>query len=186
MNPLPFDEINKFKETLSTHFENGKVRSERDRADIIDEMLDLFLLAAANGSAFANESLGTDYNIGMKTAVDIIDREVAGKTWRQRVNEYFDNGGTEADIVRIAETEAHRDSNEAGYVTASKVGATKKVWHCMMLPTSRDQHIALDGVSSPIDGYFYTYTGARTMFPGEFGDPENDVNCLCWLSYEKG
>lgn len=185
MNPLPFDEINKFKETLSTHFENGKVRSERDRADIIDEMLDLFLLAAANGSAFANESLGTDYNIGMKTAVDIIDREVAGKTWRQRVNEYFDNGGTEADIVRIAETEAHRDSNEAGYVTASKVGATTKVWHCSMLPTSRDSHIYLNGTEAPIDGEFYSINGGSTQFPGEWGIAEEDVNCLCWLTFKK-
>ena len=183
-SPLPFDEINQFKETLPTHFENGKVRSERDRADIIDEMLDLFLLAAARGSAFANESLGTEYSIGMKTAVDIIDREVAGKTWRQRVDEYFDNGGTEADIMRIAETEAHRDSNEAGYITATKAGATTKVWHCSMLPTSRDSHIYLNGVTAPIDGEFYSINGGSTKFPGEWGIAEEDCGCLCWLTYK--
>ena len=128
MNPLPFDELNIFKTKLSAHYENGVLRSKQEEEDIIDEMLDLFLLAAARGSASANEDLGTDVHIGMKTAVDIIDREVAGKTWRERAREYFDNGGTEADILRIAETESHRDANEAGFVTAEKAGAMKKRW----------------------------------------------------------
>lgn len=186
MTILPFDELNKFRDTLAVHFDTeGKIRSKRDEEDIIDEMLDLFLLSAALGSASANEDLGTDYHIGTKTATDIIDREVAGKTWRERVQEYFENGGTAADIMRIAETESHRDANEAAYVTATEAGATTKTWHCMMLPTSRDQHIWLDGVSSPIDGYFYTYTGAKAKFPGEFGEPENDVNCLCFCTFSK-
>lgn len=185
MNPLPFDELNKFKESLSTHFENGVIRSEQDKEDIIDELLDLFLLAAARGQEQANESLSSDIHLGTKTAVDIIDREVAGKTWRDRVNEYFENGGTEADIARIAETESHRDTNEAAYVTATKAGATKKVWHCMMLPTSRDTHIYLNGVEAPIDGEFYSFNGGSTKFPGEWGIAEEDVNCLCWLTFEK-
>ena len=186
MNPLPFDEINQFRDTLHIHFDaDGKLQSKKDEEDIIDEMLDLFLLAAARGSAVANASLGADVHIGTKTAVDIIDREIAGKTWRERVREYFDNGGTEADIMRIAETEAHRDANEAGYVTATEAGATTKVWHCMMLPTSRDSHIYLNGVSAPMDGYFYSINGGSTQFPGEWGIADEDVNCLCWLSYTK-
>ena len=184
MNPLPFDELNAFKDTLPIHFENGKIRSAQDKEDIIDEMLDLFLLATANGSAAANEDLGTDYHIGTKTATDIIDRDIAGKTWRERVQEYFENGGTEADITRIAETEAHRDSNEAAFITAKQAGATKKVWHCLMLPTSRDSHIYLDGVSAPIDGLFYSINGGATQFPSEWGIPEEDCGCLCWLTYE--
>lgn len=184
MNPLPFDELNIFKTKLSAHYENGVLRSKQEEEDIIDEMLDLFLLAAARGSASANEDLGTDVHIGMKTAVDIIDREVAGKTWRERAREYFDNGGTEADILRIAETESHRDANEAGFVTAEKAGAKKKRWHCMMLPTSRDSHIYLDNVTAPMDGYFYSINGGETKFPGEWGIPEEDCGCLCWLTFE--
>ena len=186
MTLLPFDELNRFKDTLPIHFDaDGKIRSKQDEEDIIDEMLDLFLLSAALGSASVNEDLGTDYHIGTKTAVDIIDREIAGKTWRERVQEYFDNGGTMADIVRIAETEAHRDANESAYVTATKVGATTKTWHCMMLPTSRDSHIYLNGVTAPIDGEFYSINGGSTQFPGEWGIAEEDVNCLCWLTYTK-
>ena len=129
--------------------------------------------------------LGTDYHIGTKTATDIIDRDIAGKTWRERVQEYFENGGTEADITRIAETEAHRDSNEAAFITAKQAGATKKVWHCLMLPTSRDSHIYLDGVSAPIDGLFYSINGGATQFPSEWGIPEEDINCYCFLTYSK-
>ena len=106
MNPLPFDELNIFKTKLSTHYENGVLRSKQEEEDIIDEMLDLFLLAAARGSASANEDLGTDYHIGTKTAADIVEREVAGKTWRERVREYFDNGGTvEANLTGSGDIE---------------------------------------------------------------------------------
>ena len=185
MNPLPFDELNIFKEKLSAHYENGVLRSKQEEEDIIDEMLDLFLLAAARGSASANEDLGTEVHIGTKTAVDIVDREVAGKTWRERVREYFDNGGTEADIMRIAETESHRDANEAGFVTAAKAGAKTKRWHCMMLPTSRDSHIYLNGVTAPMDGYFYSINGGETKFPGEWGIPAEDCNCYCYCTFEK-
>lgn len=184
MNLLPLDEINRFRETLSVHFDSeGKLRSKQDEEDIIDEMLDLFLLSAALGSQSANDDLGTDYHIGTKTAVDIIDREVAGKTWSERVREYFDNGGTAADIMRIAETEAHRDANESAFVTAEAVGAKTKTWHCMMLPTSRDSHIYLSGTKAPMDGYFYSINGGSTKFPGEWGIADEDCGCLCWITY---
>jgi hypothetical protein len=54
----------------------------------------------------------------------------------------------------------------------------------MMLSTSRDTHIYLNGVSAPIDGEFYSFKGGSTQFPGEWGIAEEDVNCLCWLTFE--
>lgn len=183
-SPLPFDELNALKEKLESRFVDGRLTSD-GREDVIDELLDLFLLAVANGSASANDNLGTDIHLGTKTAVDIVDREIADKTWRDRVNDYFDNGGTVGDIIRIAETETNRDTNEGGYVTATKAGAKEKTWHCSMLPTSRDSHIYLDGVSAPIDGEFFSINGGSTQYPCEWGIPEEDVNCLCWLTYSK-
>lgn len=183
-SPLPFDELNALKERLESRFVDGRLTSD-GREDVIDELLDLFLLAVANGSASANDNLGTDIHLGTKTAVDIVDREIADKTWRDRVNDYFDNGGTVGDIIRIAETETNRDTNEGGYVTATKAGAKEKTWHCSMLPTSRDSHIYLDGVSAPIDGEFFSINGGSTQYPCEWGIPEEDVNCLCWLTYSK-
>ena len=180
---LPFDELNRLEVTLPQHFENGKIRSKKDCEDIIDELLDLFLLAYANGVTDSNMTLGADIQPSLDDVMDTIDKKVAGKTWRERVEDYFENGGTEADIMRIAETEAHRDSNEAAFKTAKEAGATEKIWHCMMLPTSRDTHIYLDGVSAPIDGEFYSFKGGSTQFPGQWGIAEEDVNCLCWLTY---
>lgn len=185
MSIMPFDELNLFKAKLSAHFENGAIRSKQDEEDIIDELLDLFLLACANGVEQTNADLGGDYRPGIKRVTDIVDREVAGKTWRQRVADYFANGCTEADIIRIAETETHRDSNEAAYITAQANKATKKTWHCLMLPTSRDSHIWLNGVSVPLDGYFYSINGGKTQFPGEWGIAEEDCNCYCYLTYSK-
>ena len=185
-NPLPFDELNTLDVAITRHFgEDGKIRSEEDCEDIIDEMLDLFLLATANGVEQTNADLDGDFHPGMSEVDAIINREVAGKTWKARVYEYYENGGTKADIMRIAETETHRDSNEAAYITAKANGATSKVWHCMLLPTSRDTHIYLDGVTAPIDGEFYSFKGGSTKFPGEWGIAEEDCNCLCWLTYTK-
>lgn len=185
MTVLPFDELNKLEESIGIHFEDGKIRSKQDCEDIIDEMLDLFLLAYANGQEQTNADLSSNVTSDLDDVMDTIDKKIEGKTWRDRVWQHFEEGGTQADIARIIETEAHRDSNEAAYKTATKAGAKTKTWHCMMLESSRDQHIFLDGVIAPIDGYFYTYTGAKAKFPGEFGEAENDCNCLCWVSYSK-
>lgn len=185
MDLMPFDELNRVIDGLSIHFENGKIRSKADEEDIIDELLDLFLLSFANGSEVVNSDLGTDISIPYETVIDTVDKKIAGETWRERVQHYFENGGTQADIARIAETETHRNANAAAYLTAKKAGAKKKVWHCMMLPTSRDTHVYLDGVSAPIDGEFYSFKGGSTQFPGQWGIAEEDVNCLCWLSFSK-
>ena len=182
---MPFDELNTFKEQLVYHFdEAGHIRSKQDEEDIIDELLDLFLLSYANGVESINQEFGTDIMPPVDVVMSTIDRRIADKTWRERVNDYYQNGGTIGDIIRIAETEAHRDGNEAAFEAAKSAGATTKIWHCMMLPTSRDTHIYLDGVSAPMDGEFYSYMGGSTQFPGQWGIAEEDCNCLCWLTYE--
>ena len=181
---MPFDEINQFKQTLSYHFdENGRIRSREDCEDIIDEMFELFLLSYANGSESVALGLDSSYTPDLETVESTVYAEIAGKTWVDRVWEYFDKGGDEADINRIVDTESHRDSNAGAYNTAKALGATEKVWHCMMLDTSRDTHVYLDGVTAPIDGVFYTFKGNSTRYPGEFGVAEEDCNCLCWLTY---
>ena len=185
MNPMPFDELNALKATLPQHFENGKIRSEQDYEDILDEMLDLFLLAYASGVAATNVDMNADYQPDIDTVMDTVDKEVAGETWRDRMAKIYENGGTEADVARIIETETHRDSNEAAFVTARANGATEKTWHCLMLPTSRDSHVFLNGVTVPIDGEFYSINGGTTQFPGEWGIADEDCGCLCFLTYSK-
>jgi len=182
---LPFDELNRFDTEIRERFGKNTLqkRDKREEEDIIDELLDLFLLAYAMGNSVTNENLSSDYAPSVDEVMKVVDAEVAGKTWRERVEDYFANGGTGEDLARIADTETHRIANQAAYETAKKAGATEKTWHCMMLPTSRDTHIYLDGVTAPIDGEFYSFKGGATQFPGQWGIAEEDVNCLCWLSF---
>lgn len=184
MDLMPFDELNAFKTQLPKHFDaEGHIKSKQDCEDIIDELFELFLLAYAQGAEAANINLSSSYVPSLDDVLSVIDAKVAKKTWRERVQEYFDTGGTIADIERIADTEVHRDSNAGAFETAKAAGATEKVWHCMMLPTSRDTHTYLDGVVAPIDGEFYSFMGGSTQYPGQWGIAEEDVNCLCWLTY---
>ena len=184
MDLMPFDELNKVKAALSQFFEDGRIRSREDLDSLLDMLEDLFLLAYANGTAATNLSLSSNYEPTLQEVLDVVDRKIVGKTWRDRVREYFDNGGTIADIERVIDTETHRDANAGAYETAKAAGATEKVWHCMMLPTSRDTHIYLDGVTAPIDGEFYSFMGGSTKYPGEWGIAEEDCGCLCWLTYQ--
>lgn len=184
MTILPIDEINALEDRLKPHFTDedgkpGRIKSRQDAEDIIDELLDLFLLSYAMGV----DSVGVEQP-PIETVNDTLYKRIDGKTWEERVWDYYEGGGTLYDIARIASTEAHRDANAAAYDAARAAGKTTKVWHCMMLDTSRDDHIWLDGVSAPLDGYFYAPGGERTLYPGEWGIPEQDCNCLCWLTYE--
>lgn len=185
MSILPFDELNLFNSEIRERFGNEPLqkRDKSEEDDIIDELLDLFLLAYAMGNSVTNDNLSSDYAPSVDDVMKVVDAKVAGKTWRERVKDYFANGGTGEDIARIATTETHRIANQAAYETAKEAGATEKTWHCMMLPTSRDTHIYLDGVTAPIDGEFYSFKGGSTQFPGQWGIAEEDVNCLCWLSF---
>lgn len=228
---LPFDELNRFNEDIRARFGDARLEDRREEEeDIIDELLDLFLLAYAMGNSVTNDNLSSDYAPSVDEVMKVVDAKVAGKTWRERVEEYFtkasngeipvskptgttstattqpprasgesseQRGQTGAEepatpsggislqeaITRIAETEMHRIANQSAYETAKASGATEKTWHCMMLPTSRDTHIYLDGVTAPIDGEFYSFKGGSTQFPGQWGIAEEDVNCLCWLTF---
>ena len=185
MDVMPFDELNRFKTVLPQFFdETGtRIKSKQDYDSLLDMLEDLFFLAYANGVESSNLSLSSNIEPTLEEMLDVVDKRIDGKTWRERVRDYYENGGTIADIARIAETETHRDSNAGAYETARAAGATTKTWHCMMLDTSRDTHIYLDGVNAPIDGEFYSFKGGSTMYPGEWGIAEEDCNCLCWLTY---
>ncbi len=182
---MPFDELNSFRASLPQFFEDGRIKSEEDLDSLLDMMEDLFLLAYANGVEGTNEALSSNIYPSLDDVMRVVDKKVEGKTWRERVKDYYANGGTEADIVRIAETEAHRDSNEAAYNTARAAGATSKTWRTMEDDRVRDTHFWLDGVSAPIDGEFYNYKGESTQFPGQWGIAEEDCGCRCWVTYEK-
>lgn len=185
---LPFDELNNFIDRLKARFPDGKLppqnEAKEEEEDIIDEMLDLFLLAYAMGNNVTNANLSSEWTPSLDEAMEVVDERISGKTWRERTEDYFANGGSVDDLIRIAETETHRDANESALNTARRAGAKTKTWITMADEKVRDPHQYLDGVTIGIDDEFITYDGGHAKAPGLFGIPELDINCRCILTFK--
>ena len=181
---LPFDELNSVADNIRAKIAktDGKLVKE-DEEDIIDELLDLFLLAYATGNGVTNDNLSSSWKPTVDEVMDTVDAKVAGKTWEERVREYAENGGTADDIVRIAETETHRIANEAALNTARKAGATSKTWSTMLDDRVRETHDYLEGMTVGIDDDFYTYDGDHAPAPSLFTLAQNNVSCRCELIF---
>jgi len=181
------DELNRFTLNLRIAFPDGNLPSKREDPeayeDILDEMFDLFLLAYATGNNVTNMKLDFNWNPTEDDASRTVNKRIAGKTWRDRVDEHFTDGGTVDDLIRIAETETHRDANTAALDTAKKAGATKKTWATMLDDRVREQHEWLEGVTVGIDDDFYSIDGDHAPAPGLFELAQNNVNCRCELVF---
>lgn len=184
MDLMPFDELNRLEAALPEYM-NRETKTKEDLDSLLDMLEDLFLLAYADGVQSANLSLGTDISADLSDVKNTVDKEVAGETWRERVEDYYSNGGSVADIVRIAETETHRDYNEAALNTAKRAGAKSKMWVTMLDDRVRETHDYLESMTVPIDSRFYTYDGDSAQAPGGFGLAENNVNCRCTLVFSR-
>jgi DNA-binding ferritin-like protein (Dps family) len=181
---LPMDELNRLDEEIRQRFGDAQLTDRREEEeDIIDELLDLFLLAYAMGNSVTNDNLSSNYSPFVDDVMKVVDAKVAGKTWRERVEDYFANGGTGADIARIADTEMHRIANTAAFDTAKRAGATKKTWVTMLDNRVREEHQYLEGQTIDIDDEFYTYDGDHAAAPGLFELASNNVNCRCELLF---
>lgn len=182
---LPFDELNAFNDQIRAQFAQGVRLSKQDNyEDILDELLDLFLLSYARANEVTNAKLSSDWIPSIQDVMETVNEKVAGKTWEERIKEWFDNGGTGDDIIRIAETESHRIANRSALDTAKKAGATKKTWLTMMDDKVRETHDYLLGVTVGIDDEFITFDGDRAQAPSMFSLPENNINCRCELEFE--
>ena len=184
MSILPFDELNRFNESIRAQFDGIRLEEKpEEEEDIIDELLDLFLLAYAMGNEVTNDNLSSDWMPPVDEVMKVVDAKVAGKTWRERVKDYFANGGTGEDIARIADTEMHRIANTAALDTAKQAGAKSKTWVTMLDERVRSTHDYLEGETVGIDDDFYTYDGDHAPAPGLFELAENNVNCRCELLF---
>lgn len=181
---LPLDELNKLSDGIRQRYGKDPLpQSREEKEDIIDELLDLFLLAYAQGNEVTNANLSSDWMPLVDEVMRVVDKSIAGKTWRERVEEYFRNGGTVDDIVRIAETESHRIANTSALDTARHGGATKKTWVTMLDDRVRETHDYLEGMTVGIDDDFYTYDGDHAPAPSLFQLASNNVNCRCELIF---
>lgn len=183
MTLFPFDELNILKSQFEAAEQDPEGKKQR-KGYYIDEVTDLFVLAYIYGTDELNKELGTDIQPDTQEMRAVIEERFDGKNYIDRLNDYFENGTT-YDIERVLYTDAHRIYNAAKFTGAKKAGAKFKTWNCSMLPTSRDTHIYLDGTTIPIDAEFYSYKGGKTLYPSQWGIPEEDCNCLCWLTFDK-
>ena len=185
---LPFDQLNKLSAELRETFAVGMQKKERE--DIMDSVLDILIIAYVFGNEAANTMLETDKPIDRHELEFAVTKEVAGETWVDRVSKYIEEG-TADDIIRVAETDAHRIYNEAIYNVGASVQEEEiangveqpiyKTWETMRDDRVRDTHDVLEGTKIPFNQKFYTYSGASAFRPGEFGVPEEDIGCRCRL-----
>ena len=155
----------------------------------VGEFIGLLLISAyLSGRAAAEDYL--DYKLDTPLDIDALDgslnKVIAGKTYKERIDEYVENEGTVDEIVRVAETEFHRmyndgvidGANEIGYQTGEMI---TKTWVTAGDEKVRETHSYLEGMTIALNEMFYTFDGDSAYAPGGFSKAENDVNCRCVL-----
>lgn len=182
MRILPLDELNNLKAKYQSKGIDTPI-TDFAFTDIVDDLVDLFLLAVANGTISINGQFGTDYRPTAEQIERMIYEKIDGVTWKDRLITWYENGGTAADIIRIAETESHRIGNETAYEAAKAVGATRKTWLTMLDDRVRDTHEYLESTTVGISDDFYTFDNDHAPFPGAFGKAENNISCRCEVKY---
>lgn len=192
---LPVDELNRFRSEISEIVR--WVREEAERYDSIDFLIDLL---ASTVIPLVEEQLGSEYDLAFDESLDgwvhidpdesaravAVWGEVGGKTFAQRVEEYAagDLEHFASKVETLLETDGHRVRSE-GRLDAGEtlmgVGLTVgKTWRGVLDEKERDAHVALEGVTLPLDGLF-EINGYKALAPGLFNVPELDCNCRCEL-----
>ena len=183
MTLFPFDELNILKSEIEAAKSDPEEMKKR-RDYYIDEVTDLFVLAYVYGTAEVGNELNDKIQPDMEQMREAISVKFDGKDYIDRLNDYID-GGTAYDIDRVIDTDTHRIYNAAKFNGAKKLGATDKTWRTQLDPLVRDSHDYLEGVTVPIDAEFYTFNGNHTLYPSQFGVPEEDIGCRCWVEFSK-
>jgi SPP1 gp7 family putative phage head morphogenesis protein len=79
----------------------------------------------------------------------------------------------------IAQTEIPRASNFASKESYRQLGVEKKEWQATEDDVTRDTHAEMNGQVVEINEMFVSPSGAQADYPGDFGVPEEDINCRC-------
>lgn len=181
-----WDELHILREDASRFIQESRVqRPTRKQVERFCDYLEFILcLIYAYGWADAEEIIGkVPFRDGLDT--DAVNLEIKGETFRDRVEEQVDEL-SEDGLIRIIDTESHRDYNTGVYDAAKESGRTdiRKKWNTMMDWKVRETHDYLEGAIVGIDDRFYTFDGDSALAPGGFALPENNINCRCWLTLE--
>ncbi len=112
---------------------------------------------------------------------------VNGDTYPQisrRIKEQLEGDAGKA--IRIVRTESTRIYNEAQFDSISHAEeqgmVMTKTWSSALDDRTRESHAMLDGVTIPVDEPF-VIDGDEGMFPGDFSEARNVINCRCAVEY---
>ena len=206
----PFDQLTVLRSELDDTFRAGAEERKRRKPYIIDEILEMLIMAYMFGNEAANTMLyGSDVvdqivpeQDGPNRVIDIdtddmnraVFRVIADKTWEQRVSEYLDDeNGTVDDIIRVVDTDMNRIYNDSILNVGERAEdeepedgevvkpTVMKTWQTMLDDRVRMGHEVLEGVTIPVDKRFWTIGGDSARYPGDFTSPELNIGCRCRL-----
>ena len=167
---LPLDELHNLETALR--------EVPLTREEIEDAVLDVMLIGWMNGLDYASGILG-DTRVNAEDLRDALNHKIDDKTYLDRLREHIDANDLDG-IVKVADTESHRLYNEAVFESAEKSGKeVYKTWSTMLDDRVRETHDFLEGVTVPLHEKFYTIDGDSALYPGDFGNASNNVNCRC-------
>ena len=206
----PFDQLTVLRTELDDTFRAGPEERKRRKPYIIDEILEMLIMAYMYGNEAGNTMLyGSDVvdqivpeQEGPNRVIDIdtddmnksVFRVIADKTWEQRVSEYLDDdNGTVDDIIRVVDTDMNRIYNDSILNVGERAEdeepedgvavkpTVMKTWQTMLDDRVRMGHEVLEGVTIPVDKRFWTIGGDSARYPGDFTSPELNIGCRCRL-----
>ena len=190
---LPIDELNRYRREISEIVRT--VQRQAEQYDSIDFLIDLL---ASTVIPVVEELLEAEYDLAYLEALDgwvhdepdesartvAIYATVDGKTFAERIQEYAagDLEQFASKVETLVETDGHRVRSEGrldGGETLMGAGLTVvKTWRGVLDEKERDAHVALEGVTLPLDGLF-EIDGFKAPAPGLWNVAELDCNCRC-------
>ena len=178
-NIMHWDELEIIRTDAERFFGSAEKHDKKKLKEFCDYLEFVLCLIYAYGWKDAEEIVGI---VPFKDGLDdiAVNHEIDGETFRDRITEDY----TAEEILRLIDTEAHRDYNTGVYDAAKVSGVLglKKTWNTMLDDRVRDPHAYMEGMTVGLDDMFYTYTGDETMYPGGFGVPELDIGCRCYIT----
>lgn len=180
---LKIDEINRLTSTLQA----SKVLAQMSTADRRRWFNDLLIDAYIEGFSSAAYLLGDDLTPDMNKAKSaVVFRYKPSEDYIQRKFIDYCEQSDYSHIKTLVESEWHRVYNTAQYDAAmSSQYDAEKMWLTMLDDKVRDSHIYLEGITVPMDAYFYTFDGDKALYPGGFESASNNANCRCIVQYRR-
>lgn len=98
----------------------------------------------------------------------------------KRVKDVFD--GNVSNAARVIRTEGNRNLNAGAYLNSEELKQEgvriRRQWVATLDGRTRDSHQHLDGQFEDDNGLFWI-GGLSARYPGDFGDPSEDISCRC-------